>query len=396
MISAQDTQETLTRLDTNLSFIIEESKKGILNEASPDGKYQRTFNLKEGCFATGIYDKKFKSLCEELKIDSMDGKKWCVSLDDIHKLKAEVGILPFKDIYPLATTQVFCISSLKGGCGKTTFSTMLASGLSIETKNPLRVGVIDLDPQGTATAILKPNFDNDSDISAGDLLMELVGEGETVESLYKEAFYPTSNPYLRILCARGDDRSYDGYVRQKEVDANKNKEVYLSYSKLQEVIDVVKDEFDVILIDTPPQFSAASLAGHFVANHLIVPMRPSENDKDSSSKYATYLSSMYSLIAGMGHSGYESIDMVITALKKNSPIQYKIAQQIALACGENMAPHYMYESDAITNTGSVFSTIFDISASEYDKSPTSLRSSQDDCRLIVNYFERKIMSSVKG
>ena len=84
-------------------------------------------------------------------------------------------------------------------------------------------------------------------------------------------------------------------------------EVYLAYTDLNPIIDSVKDDFDIILIDTPPKFSAATLAAHYSAANLLIPFKASENDRDSSAKYFRFLARMYGLISGFGHQGYDQI-----------------------------------------------------------------------------------------
>lgn len=394
MRSAQQTKNVLDKLAKNLSTIITSNKVASLDEDSCNGKYKRTYNQNEACIATGTHAKKITKLCETLAIDYKDGAKWCIDFDDILTIRHHLGHEVFKEKYPDAELHVWCVSSLKGGGGKTTSTVTIASGLAYECLTRYRVGIIDLDPQGTATMLIKPNF-SDNDISVGDILLDNVepDAGESFESLCSSAFYPTNNPNLRIMCAREDDREYEVYVTKKEIEANANGKPYLSYTKLESIIEAVKDEFDIIFIDTPPQFSPQTLAGHFVANHLLVPMKPSENDKDSSAKYADFLAKMYRLVAGMGHDGYHSIKAVITSLKKSSVAQQRIAHNIRVACAETMMINEMIESDAVTNCGEDFCTVYDQSASEYSASKSSLRAAQQEYRLIVDEIERIVLTN---
>lgn len=48
----------------------------------------------------------------------------------------------------MKNTKIISIANQKGGCGKTTMTMQLAGAL---TTNPLKVLVVDADPQGTAT-----------------------------------------------------------------------------------------------------------------------------------------------------------------------------------------------------------------------------------------------------
>ncbi|WP_238971025.1 ParA family protein [Vibrio alginolyticus] len=73
-------------------------------------------------------------------------------------------------------------------------------------------------------------------------------EDETFEQAVSEAFLETTIPNLRILPASQSDRAIEGWFHE-QVFTHK---LPSPYSILADIIDAVKDEFDIIIIDTPP------------------------------------------------------------------------------------------------------------------------------------------------
>jgi chromosome partitioning protein len=330
---------------------------------SPNGKWERTYNQREACDATNLHPRKIIAACKELSIDYKDGNKFCISATDVKKLNEQLGMRITRP--PGSELAVWCVTQQKGGSTKTTLAATIAAGLATECFNNWRIGVIDMDPQATATMLLKPNFD-DSMFSVGDLLTDNIklGENETFESVCKSSFYQTNLPSLRVLCARDEDRHYETHVERNRIAANKENAEYTSYRDLDRIINAVKDDFDILIVDTSPYFSAATYTAHYSANNIIVPVRPSENDTDSSEKYFDQLADIYEILAGMGHTGYENI-IVQPAAVKQSPSHIETIARIRNTYFGHCSQYDFADSDAVLNCAKQYSTIYDVSASEY-------------------------------
>lgn len=391
----KETLDSIVNLSEYLAALNSENKKDALTSENDNGKLKRTYNQTEAVAATGAHARKITALCKELDIDfTRFDRAWQIDIDDILKIRRALG--ETLDFVNRGKLPIYCVSNLKGGAGKTTITITLSSGMAIEVPKGYRVGVMDLDPQGTATAMLKPNF-SDEDLSVGDLLMENfdLADGETFQDVCKEAFYETNIPNFRVLCSRPEDRQHEFYVKLKESEAEQHGQPYNSYTAMEAIIDAVKDEFDILFIDTSPYFSAMTLAGHYVATSLIVPIRPSENDRDSSEKYVKFLGEMYRLLMGMGHKGYDNVKVMLSGIRRASVSQVRIAHDIRMACNKSrksplIYTHEFIESDAVTNCAEDYCTVYDFSPSEYQASKASLKMAQNEYRLLINEIEREI------
>lgn len=386
--SPQRTLQQITTIASSLNSLIQMNREHALSTDTESGKFERSYNQAEAIRATGAHTKNINQLCEGLGIEYQDGNRWRISLSDVQRIRVALGHTPFTRTSN-QKAQVITVSSLKGGATKTTTATTLAVGLATECKNLYRVGYIDLDPQATGTAIIKPNT-SDEVISAGDLLSGLVelDEGETFEQACIASFCKTNTPNLRILPAKDSDREYEVIAEQRKAEGG-----YIAYKDLQRIIDAVADEFDIIIIDTAPQFSTATLAAHYVANNVIIPIRPSENDRDASQKYINYLASMYRLLAGMGHTGYDNLTVLLSCIRNNSSAHRQLANEIRAVIGAYCYTTEIPDSEAVLACAKQYCTVFDMSVSEYVHlgSRSTIKTAQQEFTKFVEEVELQLL-----
>ena len=360
-----------------------------------NGKPERSYNQPESLLHLPFVNSstKLRAICESLNINHNVDNGFCLTQSELNLIHQYSQKIVSNQRPTNTETAIWCISQQKGGSGKTTLSTTAAVGMATEFLGEYRIAFIDLDPQATGTLYLKPNFD-DSNISVGDLLNRTfeLEEDETYEDVCKKAFYPTNTPNLFVLGAREEDRYYETFVEERRQEANKKGEHYVSYGDLQVILDAVKDEFDTIFIDTTPYFSAATNAGHFVANNLLIPVRPSENDFDGGAKHLSHLALQYGLYANEGHKGYENIILQPMAVENNNA-HVDMIHRIRITYTDNCSPYNFVESKAVTHCASAYCTIYDLSRSEYDLgSKASLKRAQDETRSVLRYIEQRTLA----
>ena len=383
-----------------LSALAKAAKKAILQNKGNvlldhtdlvNGKPERSYNQTEAVNALGFSNPKIRAICDTLGIQCSVNGSFFLEQSEMNRIHEYAQGNQWKRPDG-SRVAVWGVSTQKGGAGKTTAATTIATGLGTEFLGKYRIGFVDLDPQGTATVCLKPNF-NDADISVGDLLNDTYEyeEGESFDDVCRRSFYPTNIPGVSVLGGRNEDRYYETLVEERRQKANKDNTHYVSYHDLQRIIDAVEDDFDIIFIDTTPYFSAATNAGHFVANNLIIPIRPSENDFDGGAHHLEHLARQYQLFEAEGHTGYKNITLLPMAVEVNNA-HTDMIHRTRMAFREYCCPYNFVESKAITHCASVYSTIYDISRSEYDLgSKTSLKRVQEETRPILRYIEEKTL-----
>ena len=142
--------------------------------------------------------------------------------------------------------KVFTVTNQKGGVGKTTTALILSEGLS---RKGYRVLTIDSDPQGNLSyttgiekgesalySLFKGTIKTDEAIRKTDIGFDLISGGKELSRVELE-FTETGREYL-----------------------------------LKEIIDPIKEEYDYIIIDTPPTLSLLTVNAVTASDSVIIPM----------------------------------------------------------------------------------------------------------------------------
>ena len=126
--------------------------------------------------------------------------------------------------------KIIAVANQKGGVGKTTTSMNLAAGLAFLGKKIL---LIDLDPQGNATQGLGAR--NNITTSTYDLLLR----DSTAEECIKSLKIPPMDLIPATIDLAGSDLEMLSYKDGRE-------------KLLKNKLDVIKDNYDFVIIDCPP------------------------------------------------------------------------------------------------------------------------------------------------
>ena len=146
--------------------------------------------------------------------------------------------------------KIISVANQKGGVGKTTTTINLSTFLAKKGKKVL---LIDADPQGNATSGL--GAEKEVEYSTYDIL---VGETEIQETLEKTV--------IKNLLVCPSNINLAG--AEVELVSMMSRE-----QRLKEKIDVIKDEFDYILIDCPPSLGLITLNAFTASNSVLIPVQ---------------------------------------------------------------------------------------------------------------------------
>ena len=146
---------------------------------------------------------------------------------------------------------VICITNQKGGVGKTTTAVNLGYYLA---KDKYRTLLIDFDPQGNATSGLG--------IDKSELEASMV-EVMTGTIALEGAIVPTKQKRLDLAPTTPE-------LANTEVElVNKRGK----FTLLKNAISRVGNDYDYIIIDSPPSLSLLTVNGMIAANYLLLPVQ---------------------------------------------------------------------------------------------------------------------------
>lgn len=146
--------------------------------------------------------------------------------------------------------KIISIANQKGGVGKTTTSINLSTVLAKRNKKTL---LIDADPQGNATSGV--GIDQEIKLSIYDVLID--------ETEIKEAIIKTQIKNLDV-CPSNIDLA----GAEVELVSMMSRE-----QRLKEKLDIIKNEYDYIIIDCPPSLGLITLNAFTASDSVLIPVQ---------------------------------------------------------------------------------------------------------------------------
>lgn len=147
---------------------------------------------------------------------------------------------------------VIAISNQKGGVGKSTTASVLATEFAIRGHDTL---IIDADPQANASEV----FLDPANVQTSLANVIIGGEGRSTKSIL-ESRVTTEIERLDIVPATLSLANFD-------------REPALSVTRLRTAIRELGDSYEFIVIDTPPNLGLLLTAALTAATHVIIPVQ---------------------------------------------------------------------------------------------------------------------------
>jgi cellulose biosynthesis protein BcsQ len=163
-----------------------------------------------------------------------------------------------------------------------------------------------------------------------------------------------------VLPARETDTAFDYASKYHARDG------YHAADSLKPILEAVKDDFDVIVIDTPPVLNEAAFGAHYLATTSIIPLRASQNDRDSTGKYAKQLPALYKKMHERGHQGYDAVLLTTMNVTETSRSETQFVSELTSMLSADILPRFK-TSEAVRACADSFKTIFELNPSEYGK-----------------------------
>lgn len=208
---------------------------------------------------------------------------------DIQVIMEELGAHRYSDMYK---PRVIVIENHKGGTGKSTTTATIATAAALDLNLNARCCIVDLDPQGSiGNNLIRSTNDDDIYLTITDVLLakyepdgdysQYIAAGYSEADIIANIPFSTHLPNMDVITAfPTDDRFTDLYWRLSKDERNT---LLTRFRDI--VIPVLKEHYDLIFIDTPPQDSPIIWSTNEAADALLVPITPREYDFASTTNY---------------------------------------------------------------------------------------------------------------
>src|SRR3712207_1101269 len=189
--------------------------------------------------------------------------------------------------------QTLAVTNFKGGSGKTTTAAHLAQYFALHGYRTL---AIDLDPQSSLSALF--GLQPETDLEENGTLYATLRYDERRRPL-REVIRPTYFDGLDLVPANLELQEFEHETPR--VLARKERGAGAAFfARLREVLDHVADDYDVVVIDCPPQLGFLTLGALCAATGVIVTIHPQMLDVASMGQFLFMTSDLLEVVRNAG------------------------------------------------------------------------------------------------
>ncbi|KQY73227.1 MULTISPECIES: plasmid partitioning protein RepA [unclassified Ensifer] len=266
--------------------------------------------------------------------------------------------------------QIISVANFKGGSAKTTSSLYLAQGLALQG---YRVLAIDLDPQASLSAMFgyQPEFDiaeNTTLYGAIRYDEERVNMRSVIRSTYFEG----------IDLVPGNLELMEFEHETPRAMGKRSGPEDLFFRRVAAAIDEVEADYDVVVIDCPPQLGFLTMGALNAATGMLVTIHPQMVDVASMSQFLLMTADLIAVIEDAGaHLNYDFMKFVVTRHDPRDVPEQEIVGLLRDLFGSDVLRATAWKSTAIANAGLTKQSLFELSKgavgrSVYDRAMESV------------------------
>jgi len=159
--------------------------------------------------------------------------------------------------------KVLTFMNIKGGVGKTTlaYATACLFKRIVEIDNP-KILAVDIDQQANLTRVL---INSEEKELAEEVNINAIFSNEfDPEKTADEIVYSSKISYIDLIPS-SILLGVNEYQNQLAID---------SYNRLKKLINVIGDNYDLVIIDTPPNINIYTVNALLASNYVVIPIAP--------------------------------------------------------------------------------------------------------------------------
>jgi chromosome partitioning protein len=317
------------------------------------------------------------------------------SLEEIHTLQRAFGIAPRRPAGKRPI--VLSVCNFKGGVAKTTTTAHLAQYLCL---HGYRVLAVDLDAQASLTQMFgilphtevpsnhtaRPFFEGPGSPDGGGSNPDWTG---TLATAVQKTHWDQLDLVPSNLGLYGAEFSIAARIRSEES--------FLFYRVLADALDTVKNDYDVVLLDTAPSLSFVNSNALYAADALVITLPPAFLDLQSASLFYELIADVVRTINQVQGEAktFEFGAVLLTRFKPSDAIHQKISSWIRSYLSDTFT-HAMLQTVVLEKLGPRLLTLYEVDHAEESAKYEGDRRAFERALEAMNDVNGEIASALQG
>ncbi|HBM60557.1 plasmid partitioning protein RepA [Salipiger marinus] len=254
--------------------------------------------------------------------------------------------------------QVISVINFKGGSAKTTTSAHLAQKLALDG---YRVLAIDLDAQASLSAL--HGFQPEFDLLDGGTLYDAIRYDDPVP--LSEVIQKTYFTNLDIVPGNLDLMEFEHETPR----ALSQRSGELFFTRIGEALGEVEANYDVVVIDCPPQLGFLTMSALSAATAVLVTVHPQMLDVMSMCQFLLMTSNLLGVVAEAGGDmSYDWLRYLVTRYEPGDGPQNQMVSFMRSMFGDHVLNHPVLKSTAISDAGITKQTLYEVERTQFTRS----------------------------
>ena len=275
--------------------------------------------------------------------------------------------------------KVVCISNFKGGSTKTTTAMTLAQGLTLRGR---RVLIVDLDPQASLTTLcgLLP----DAEITEDMTVMPLIyGDRTDLNYAVQSTYWDGMD-----LIPGAPGLFAAEFAIPHTVAENPG---FHFWAILQPALQKLAEDYDVVVIDTPPSLSYLTINALMAADGLVMPLPPNALDFASAAQYWNLFSDLATTIQRRNFTKtFDFVNVLLSRVNSQDAASAVVRDWITATYRSKVLQVEIPMTSVSSTTALEFATVYDVS--KWEGAAKTYARARDAYDRLVETIDQKLVN----